>query len=166
MVQIIRKLKNFTPENLNHATTELMILVLGETLEIIIPLAYTVCFIVAYVGPNAEILGNVKNGYWQYKAVDDPMGPIQNLLFLACVDSVMLAGISIILYCYCNVNLFYVYIFILKEYGQTLSIHIAALMHHLFCTIAVACAFDWTFEFDWWLDQNKWQNITGIVIKN
>ena len=143
-----------------------MILVLGETLEIIIPLAYMVCFIVAYVGPNAEILGNIKNGYWQYKAVDDLMGPIQNLLFLACVDSVLLVGIAIILYYCCNVNLFYVYIFILKEYGPTLSIHIAALMHHLFCTIAVACAFDWTFQFDWWLNKNKWQNITGIALKN
>ena len=39
--------------------------------------------ILAYAGPIVEVLGNVKNGYWQYKAVDDLMGPIQNLLLLA-----------------------------------------------------------------------------------
>ena len=166
MVQIIRKLRNLTPENLNHATSELMLLVLGETLEIIIPLAYMVCFIVAYVGPNAEVLGNVKNGYWQYKAVDDPISPLQNLLLLVSVDSVMLVGISIILYCFYNVNLFYVYIFILKEYGPTFCIHISVMMHTLFCAISVGCAFDWTFQFDWVLDQNKWQNLTGIMIRN
>ena len=42
-------------------------LVLSETLEFIMPLAYLSCFIVAYYGPNADVLGNVKNGYWHYK---------------------------------------------------------------------------------------------------
>ena len=166
MVQIIWNLKKSSPENMNRATTDLMILVLGETLEIIIPLAYMVCFIVAYYGPNAEVLGNIKNDYWQYKAVDDPMDLIQNLLLLVGVDSVMLVIITIILYCCCNVNLFYVYMFILKEYGATFAIQIMALMHALFCGIAVACALDFTFKFDWWLDQGKWQNMTGIVMRN
>ena len=44
----------------------LKVLVLAETLEFIMPLGYMSCFIVAYFGPNANVLGNVKNGYWQY----------------------------------------------------------------------------------------------------
>ena len=54
----------------------------------------------------------------------------------------------------------------IARYGSTFTVHIAALMHTLFCTIAVARAFDWTLQFDWWLDQLKWQNLTGIVIRN
>ena len=46
----------------------LKVLVLAETLEFIMPLAYMSCFIVAYYGPNANVLGNVKNGYWHYQA--------------------------------------------------------------------------------------------------
>ena len=46
----------------------LKILVLCETLEFIMPLGYMACFVVAYYGPNADVLGNVKNDYWQYVA--------------------------------------------------------------------------------------------------
>ena len=36
-------------------------IVIGETLKIIIPLAYLAVFAIAYVSPNADVLGNVKN---------------------------------------------------------------------------------------------------------
>ena len=143
----------------------MMLLVIGETLEIIIPLAYMACFMAAYMGPNAEILGNVKNGFWQYKSVEDPMNPIQNLLILVIFDSIMFLGVTVILYFCYHVNLFYVYIFIMKEYGPIFSIHIAYLMDQLFCMVAVACALDFTFQFDWWLHPEKWQNRTGITFE-
>ena len=44
----------------------LKVLVLCETLEVVMPLGYLACFVAAFYGPNARVLGNVKNGYWQY----------------------------------------------------------------------------------------------------
>ena len=59
--------RNFTEESLQKLMKSVQILVLAESLEIVIPLAYLLCFIIAYHGPNADILGNIKNSYWQYQ---------------------------------------------------------------------------------------------------
>ena len=44
----------------------------------------------------------------------------------------------------------------MKEHGLVFGIHQAYLLEYLFCTIAVACAFDFTLQFDWVLDREKW----------
>ena len=136
------------------------ILVIGESLEIIIPLAYLVCFIAAFHGPNSGILGNVKNGYWQYQSVDDLWVTINNLLFLVFFDFVSLVIAAIFLFVSSSINLFHVYLHLMKEYGVVFAIHQAYLLEYLFCTIAIACAFDFTLQFDWVLNTQKWQNIT------
>ena len=59
--------RNFTQKSLQKLKKSVQILVLSESLEIVIPLAYLLCFVIAYYGPNADILGNIKNGYWQYQ---------------------------------------------------------------------------------------------------
>ena len=46
-------------------------LLLAELSEGLIPLAYACGFAMAYFGPNGLLLGNVENGYWQFKAVED-----------------------------------------------------------------------------------------------
>ena len=138
----------------------MQILVISESLEIIIPLAYLLCFVAAFYGPNSDILGNVKNGYWQYKSVDDIWATISKLLFLVFFDSISLTLAGIFLFCTTNINLFHVYLHLMKEYGVVFSVHQAYLLEYLFCTIAIACAFDFTLQFDWVLDQDKWRNIT------
>ena len=60
-----RAKRNFTEKSLPKLKKSVQILVLSESLEIVIPLAYLLCFVIAYHGPNADILGNIKNGYWQ-----------------------------------------------------------------------------------------------------
>ena len=62
-----RAKRNHTEESLQKLMKSVQILVLAESLEIVIPLAYLLCFIIAYHGPNADILGNIKNSYWQYQ---------------------------------------------------------------------------------------------------
>ena len=59
--------RNFTQKSVQKLKKSVQILVLSECLEIVIPLAYLLCFVIAYHGPNADILGNIKNGYWQYQ---------------------------------------------------------------------------------------------------
>ena len=49
-----------------------------------------------------------------------------------------------------------VYLHLLQEHGLVFGIHQAYLLDYLFCTIAVACAFDFTFQFDWVLDREEW----------
>ena len=44
------------------------------------------------------------------------------------------------------------YLHLNKEFGVVFAIQIAYLLEYLFCTIAIACAFDFTLQFDWVLD--------------
>ena len=36
-----------------------------------VPICYAICFIVAYVGPNLELIGGVQNNYWHLSAAWD-----------------------------------------------------------------------------------------------
>ena len=81
VISTFRTKRNPTNTSTEKLIKSIQILIVSESLEVIIPLAYLLCFIPAYYGPNSEILGNVKNSYWQYSSVDDIWGAISNLLF-------------------------------------------------------------------------------------
>ena len=55
------------------------------------------------------------------------------------------------------------YLHLMKEHGLVFGIHQAYLLEYLFCTIAVARAFDFTLQFDWVLDREEWtKSITDV----
>ena len=60
----------------------------------------------AYYGPNADSLGNIKLTMWQYKAITDINQLIQNLCILAGID--LLSGFfnAILLWTTCKINVF------------------------------------------------------------
>ena len=46
-------------------------LVINEMIELVLPLAYSICLLAAYFGPNAEKIGNIGSDYWQYSSIED-----------------------------------------------------------------------------------------------
>ena len=42
-------------------------------------ISYLVCFVLAFKGPNAGVLGNVGNGYWHYQVSTSPLDTFSNL---------------------------------------------------------------------------------------
>ena len=52
-------------------------LVSVEILETLVPFIYAISFLIAYYGPNATVLGNIQNSYWQYEEVEN----IASLIF-------------------------------------------------------------------------------------
>ena len=81
-------------------------LVLTERIETLVPLTYMICFAIAYYGPNAEILGNVKLDLWQFKPVLDFGNYMKNVFTLFVVDFMSLLINGIILWTTCNINIF------------------------------------------------------------
>ena len=74
-------------ETLERRKSELLIkLMLNEMVESITPLLFIIAFIIAYFGPNARIIGNIQNGYWQFKAVNDIQPYLSGILMMAIVD--------------------------------------------------------------------------------
>ena len=79
-------------------------LVLNETIEILVPLAYFSTFVIAYVGPNSTILGGVKNNYWDYEMVDN-LGRILMVgmeMFFLDLSSLVICGGVLIKFCKIN----------------------------------------------------------------
>ena len=86
------------------------------------PLAFLLSFVVAYYGPNSNIIGNVCANVWQYKKVEDineTMGTIF-LFFFTDFSSVVVC--AIILRVVCKINIFKAFIATEKEFGIVLCI--------------------------------------------
>jgi len=66
-----------------------------ETVEFLVPLVYTITFLIAYYGPNATIIGNIRNSYWQYSEVEDVGHFVAELIKMFFVDlaSLVISGI-------------------------------------------------------------------------
>ena len=86
---------------------------INESVEFIMPLTYCVCYLIAYFGPNAELMGNVKNDSWQYTSVDN-IEELNDILFWNFMMFIVDLGstiLSIFLLClYSNINILRMYV--------------------------------------------------------
>ena len=80
-------------------------LILTERIETIIPMAYLALMLMAYYGPNAEILGSVKLTIWHYRSsITDISEFVKNLGLLLVIDGSSLVINGILLWKFCNTN--------------------------------------------------------------
>ena len=80
-------------------------LVQTERIETIIPLAYMALMLMAYYGPNAELLGSVKLTIWHYKtSITDINEFVTNLSLLLAIDVLSFVINGILLWKFCNTN--------------------------------------------------------------
>ena len=140
------------------------LLVLSETSAVVLPLAYLVCFLTAYHGPNAEVLGNVKSSHWQYMAVEDAWKTSRLLLMLVAIDGLSLVISFLVLRFSFGVNLVDVFLHIQKEYGLVMAFQHGFFLDHCFCQLVVACSSDFTFQLSWLFeDDDTMQTINGTM---
>ena len=141
-----------SPENESHALEKqksITKLVLAELTEGIVPLAYAITFAMAYYGPNATILGNVKNHYWGYEKVDDINHVFVMLFLLFAVDTVSVLFNAILLWNAVNINLFQEFSLIIGKYWFFIATKLAMLLMANFATNDINLGMDSTWEFDW-----------------
>jgi len=150
-------------ETVDDLVVSVQLLLLAESSEIVLPLAYLLCFTAAFYGPNALQLGNVRNSYWLYKEVDDIVEGAVKLLVLVAFDCCTLTVTVITMACN-KINLWKVFLHLMKEYGLAFAAQQAYIIATCFCTVQVACALDFTFKFEWITNREEWYNIN--VYKN
>ena len=76
-----------------------------ERVETIIPLTYMCLITMAYLSPNAGIIGGIKLDLWHYPAISDFEGFIQNLGLLFAIDLLSFIVNAGLLWKYCKINL-------------------------------------------------------------
>ena len=80
-------------------------LVLTERIETIIPMTYILLNIMAYFGPNGEILGNIRLTIWHYQAITDIGAFTETIGTLLCVDFLSFLINGILLWTFCKINI-------------------------------------------------------------
>ena len=110
---------------------QLLKLILIETLEILIPLAYILTVLIAYYGPNAEIIGNIRNNYWQYESIDDIGTVVEAVSLMFAIDlcSAIIAGL--LLWKMCSINILREFCRIMDEYWTIIAINIANYLNYV-----------------------------------
>ena len=124
-------------------------LVLAELTEGIVPMAYAITFAMAYYGPNASILGNVKNDYWGYEKVDDIDHTFLMLFILFAVDTVSVLFNALLLWKSVNVNLFKEICLTLGKYWFFFATKLSMLLLSNFASNDINLGMDATFKFEW-----------------
>ena len=100
-------------------------LMLNETLEFFTTVAYVLCTTVAYYGPNAGIIGNIQNNYWQFHIIDSFPDFITAMSYSLLID--ISSGIItlIVLRYFCRINGLLYFKDKIGQYSNALALCIA-----------------------------------------
>ena len=115
-------------EKLLETRKTLSRLVLDETLEIFVPFCYLVTFLSAYYGPNAFILGNIRNDYWDFVAVKDFGNTFAVGLQMFGIDVGITFITGVILKIFCKISLFEQFCKLIKTYWSWMAIRISLIL--------------------------------------
>jgi len=120
---------NMTTEEITNRKTKkqgiLRNLVTMESIEILIPLAYSMCYATAYYGPNARLMAKVKNNYFGRKEVD--IKDLMTSVFkMAGIDACGAIFIGLLLWKTCQINIFDEFCMIMKKHWITLTLAMGA----------------------------------------
>ena len=97
-------------------------LILNETIEMIVPLAFIGSFVIAYYGPNKNILGNIGCAIWKFKKVEDltPLIAVAEMALLDTGSAILAGGL---LWMFCRINIFHEYCKTIKKYWVHVAFH-------------------------------------------
>ena len=121
----IRKRECNNDKKENDIIQSLLSLIINELVEFVVPLTYIICFLGAYYGPNAELIGNIRSSYFHYIPVSNIRIFIENLSLFVFVDfmSVIISGLLLCMSC--KINIMRAYILIQKEFWLVMAVNTA-----------------------------------------
>ena len=79
-------------------------LMLNETVDFFTTIAYASAISIAYHGPNAGIIGNIKNDYWQYHVIDSLPNLLTGISYSMLIDVSCGAITLLTLWICCGIN--------------------------------------------------------------
>ena len=131
-INIIRIHRRIDPEHSNSKNleaqkrNEVTILALTEIVEILVPMLYLSTFMIAYYGPNALILGGIKNSYWNFEAVEDLESLIKGNGLIFVFDIIFGIVSGVILWKFAKLNMIQEYCIALKKFWPIITLRLAA----------------------------------------
>ena len=134
-VKILKQNQGDYELDINSDNEGLKCLTLVEFLKTGIPLIYIFTFLIAYFGPNAKVLGNVQNDYWQYEQVTDVSDKFTRIAMFFTFDVGKVFTFGILLCNNCRLNMY-------ESLCRTIHQHgISILMYIIGCLTVVICCY-------------------------
>ena len=87
----------------NEALAEL---ILNQTVEMMAPISFIGSYLLAFYGPNYQILGNVGCSYWTFEATKDLNDLLNTVLMMTLIDSGSAVISGFFLWKFCRINIF------------------------------------------------------------
>ena len=97
-------------------------LIINEAAEFLMPIAYLICLLMAYYGPNAEMLGNIKFSGWNFSAITNIDTNLYFLFILFFADFGSTIISAVLLKVFGKMNIFKMYIQMQRELGFLFAI--------------------------------------------
>ena len=104
---------------------EQLTLTLVELIEVLVPLAYICVTLIAYNGPNYNIIGNIGSSMWQFKKIEN----LNQVLFVGIemfvFDTMSCVFAGVILWKFCSINLLLQVFDVIKKFGYFISLQLS-----------------------------------------
>ena len=110
-------------------------LVQGMFIGFVVSLAYLASLIVIFFGPNAEVMGNIKNSYFDFAAITDLESSIRSILLIVGIETATSLATIAILRFKCKINPALVFLHLMKEYGFIISAQMLYWFYLFFCLL-------------------------------
>ena len=132
--EIVRLHRKSNVEGQNNETKKkiniqnVLELVLSETIDVVASSAYAITLAAAYYGPNATILGNIRNSYWTFKGIQDIEKTLTAVFQIAAIDLGIGTMCGLVLWNCCKINLLQEFCKLMKTYWLVIAVRIAIVM--------------------------------------
>ena len=121
-----RKIEHNEIEELKGKNKEaLVMLTITEVIEILVPMATSITFLLAFYGPNASILGNIQNSYWDYEMVDDIGQVLSGAYQMFFFDTASIVVGGLILWKFSKINILRECCKVLKRFWPIIAVRMA-----------------------------------------
>ena len=119
--------------NMIHEQIDLLQdLAIAELTEFHAPLSLLVTICFAFFGPNAAILGNISNDYWQYEAIQDINEYLASLGLFFLIEFSCAVVTAVILWFTCRINLCKAFVQLQEEFGKSYCVVLSYMLMTVF----------------------------------
>ena len=102
-------------------------LAIAELSEFQSPLSTTIVFAIAFYCPVGSVIGNIRNSYWAFEAVEDINDALKNMMGFFFVDLLSTIATYVVLRIYCKINYLKIVAEMQKEFFSSFILYLGFL---------------------------------------
>ena len=115
-------------------------------------------------GPNASILGNIGNSYWNFVAIENVRDVISSTMQMAAIDFGILLATWLTLWIFCRINVFKEFCRLMKNWWSWIGFPTKFIKHSTsqfnfmfqhYLNLNINMAQDSTLKFEWITDEGR-----------